>query len=83
MFSPDCYESKKIVDLVFIAGLDEEIIKEAIKDSTKMYTISIEPKILFKYPPNNEGLTDSQLPVRILYNNIFLLIVMYLYTFYL
>lgn len=63
MFSPDCYESKRIVDLFFIAGLTEEDILEFLKVKVLPDNNSLLPRILFKYPPDNLNLTEEHMPV--------------------
>jgi hypothetical protein len=63
MFSQDCSESRRIVDLFFIAGVEESVIQEAIENIEKINKNVIKPVILLKYPPNNSDLTEQHLPV--------------------
>ena len=66
MFNPSAYESTKMTEVIFIAGMSYENIKNYMSDgngvSKSMY---LKPDILISFPDNKELITLSILDVRI------------------
>ncbi len=63
MFSPDVYESTRIAEMSFIAGVPYEGLKSSAGEILKFQNIHLKPEILFSFPDNKGIIYNSVLDV--------------------
>ncbi len=64
MFNPSSSDSTKLTDVIFIAGVSYENIKNFITDNNSLSkSVFLKPDILMSFPDNKELITLSILDV--------------------
>jgi len=63
MFNSSAFESKKVIDAIFIAGVSYENIKNYMIDGGMTKCIYLKSDILMSYPDNKDLITLSILDV--------------------